>query len=77
LLSSACRGAAPILGQWPGWSSVWGFLTGAFPSTQSKNRASIDPNGEPTESQPAPAPPASATSGTTSGENRGGIDPDG
>lgn len=76
LLSPASRGTAPILDQWPGWSSFWGFLTGVFPSTQSKNRASIDPNGEPNESQPVPSPPASAASGT-SGDNRASIDPDG
>jgi hypothetical protein len=54
-----------------GWSDLWNFLTGAL----AKNRASIDPNGEPepsesTQTAPAPTPP-------NSGDNRASIDPDG
>jgi hypothetical protein len=48
------------------------LLSGAL----AKNRASIDPNGEPGPSestQTAPAP----TAPDSGGENRGGIDPDG
>ena len=65
------RGALSVL-EWSGWSDLWSFLSDPW----SKNRASIDPNGEPapsenTQAAPAPTPPDSG------GDNRAGIDPNG
>lgn len=64
------RGALTLLGA--GWSDLWSFLSGAL----AKNRAGIDPNGEPGPSestQTAPIP----TTPDPGGDNRASIDPDG
>lgn len=63
------RGAVSAL-EWTGWSGLWSFLSDSW----SKNRAGIDPNGEPGPSESTQAAPTPPDSG---GENRAGIDPDG
>lgn len=53
--------------QWTGLSGIWDLFTRFFLPAQSKNRASIDPNGG----------TGTATDPTEDSDNRAGIDPDG
>lgn len=69
------RDAAPLLESWTGWSGLWDLFLGTVARTGPKNRGSIDPNGDPTESQTTT--PSAPTDPTSSRDNRGSIDPDG
>jgi hypothetical protein len=68
-------GGAPVVERWDGFAKLWGLLAKLLPGDESKNRGQIDPNGV----EPPPTPPSAPAPAATgsSGDNRGGIDPDG